>query len=124
MYYFIFIPILSFPQVSAQSNKHVHKVTVMVVTVSLTYVCLTLPNAIYMTLSFTGVARNALASELCRLVFMANHAANFFLYVLTSANFRRVLSGCVARCWCRRRDVLEVASETTMTTITASESQI
>ena len=75
-------------------NKHASKVAVIVLAVSITYVVCTVPANILITLKSTNTVTFAdkytdeIVFTFGRSLLFLNHAINFFLYILTSSNFR------------------------------------
>ncbi len=88
----------------AQDNRAV----VTVVIVSVAYILCNFPFSLLVSLKSTGrltdVSHLEAVLTAFRLLFVANHGINFFIYVLTSTNFRRtLLSLCRLDTPCRRR---------------------
>ncbi len=93
---------------NAQQGAHDNRVVLTVVTVSVVYILCNFPFSLLVSLKSTGRLTDMSHLETLFtafvLLYVANHGINFFIYVLTSANFRRtLLSLCRLDTPCRRR---------------------
>ena len=90
-------------------NKASNSVTLTVIIVSLTFIILTLPNGLYLTMflalfddqTLRGIAEGYLYDTIIFLLLYCNMAVNFYLYCLTGRRFRQEFYNILR---CGRRD--------------------
>ena len=84
-------------RLGTEESSEIRRVTVSVVTICVTFVCLTVPLTLFYVIIYssdqfvTQSPSMALGRTLVLIIGLSNYAINFYLYVLTSDNFRREL---------------------------------
>lgn len=108
-------------------SSEVRKATWMVVTVSMTYICLTLStmtSVLYTKVTdrpiFSDPDRELLWGVTRYNLIMLNHCVNFWLYVLASSKFRQCLKELLCQWATKDAEMASTGKEVTMTAITTS----
>ena len=94
---------ITWPNMCTNNIFQMRKVTITVVTICVSYICLTFPLTFFYVILFATnqfVSQSpamSLGRTIVLLLALSNHAINFFLYVLTSANFRNEVKGMLGK---------------------------
>ncbi len=113
--------------VNEQSRQNQSRIVVTVLLVSIAFIVCCMPFNLLVTLQSAGLTRlnshssTEIVYTFCRFLSLLNHSINFFLYVLSSSNFRRCLVALFTRP-CQRSQPLnaDYTTETTTSQITLS----